>query len=96
MNKKVTAYYGIILAVLALQVVATVVQGSLVVSHGKKVAQIESQVQELRQEKNHLASAIARESSLVSVKNSTQLDDYVAISSPLVITTNNTVAYTGL
>lgn len=96
MNKKVTAYYGILLAVLAMQVVATVVQGSLVVSHGKKVAQIEAQMQELRQEKNQLASAIARESSLVSVKDSAELENYVAISSPLVVTTNSTVAYTGL
>jgi len=82
--------------VLAFQVVSTVVQGSLIVSHGKKVAQVESQIQELTQEKNQLISAIAKESSLVSVTAATNLNEYVAISSPLVVTTNTTVAYSGM
>lgn len=96
MNKKVTAYYAVLAAVVALQAVMTIVQGSLVVNHGKKVAQVESQIQELRQEKNQLASTIARETALVSVTSSYSLDGYQPIAHPLVISASSTVAYSAL
>ena len=96
MNKKVTAYYAILAAFIALQAVVTIVQGSLVVNHGKKVAQVEAQIQELRQEKNQLASNIARESSLVSVTSTYSLDEYTPIASPLVISASSAVAYSAL
>lgn len=96
MNKKITAYYTMLLIVLALQIVTTVVQASQVVSHGKKIAQVEAQIQELSQEKNRLVSQIAKESSLLSVASTTDLGEFVEISSPLIITTNSTVAYSGI
>lgn len=96
MNKKITAYYTMLIVVLTLQVVTTVVQASQVVSHGKKVAQVESQIQELSREKNKLVSQIAKESSLLSVASAADLNEYVEISSPLIITTSSTVAYSGI
>lgn len=95
MNKKIVMYYTILLVILGLQVVTTVVQASQVVSHGKKVAQVETQIQDLTQEKNRLVSAIAKESSLLSVSTSQNLHSFVEIASPLILTNNTTVAYSG-
>ncbi len=96
MNKKITTYYITLLSVLALQIVATVIQGSLVVHHGKKIAQIETQNRDLHQQKQLLLSQIAQESSLSTLSSSEEIESFVKISSPLFIDTTKTVAYSGI
>ena len=96
MNKRITTYYIALTTLLALQIVATVVQGSLVVHHGKKIAQVEAQSQELRQQKQLLLSEIAEESSLSKLSASEEISTYVRISTPLFIDSTKTVAYSGI
>jgi cell division protein FtsL len=96
MNKRISLYYTALLLILGVQIIATVVQGSVVVGHGKKVAQIESQISELTQEKKELSAEIAQSSSLISLTKTANVEDYVSISSPLVITGSTTVAYGGM
>ena len=96
MNKKISVYYIALLALVAFQVITTVVQGSLVVHHGKKMSQIHAQTQELRQQKLQLKTAIAEESSLAQVSLSVSDAGFSPIEKPILLSAEKTVAYSGL
>jgi hypothetical protein len=96
MTKKVLFFYLSLVTLVLLQIAATIYQTSELAHHGKNVALLHQQKQELLQEKMKLETAIFQESSLSNIMQSEAPLAYIEISQPLVITSSNTVALSQL
>lgn len=80
------SYYLIVLAVIAVQAIYTVYQTSLVVAHGKKQQNLETNQQQLLTQKQTLEEKLAKENSLIAIKDDKQdFESYQLISNPIII-----------
>ena len=91
-NKNIKIYYALLLLVLGLKVVATIFNSGLSVHHGKKIAQLQVQKNNLLEQQMRLNSDFSNKSSLASIITQHDISSYVAISKPLVLNSSTTVA----
>ncbi len=91
-TKLITAYYIIGLVALVSQVVYTVYQGSVVISHGQQLSRLERQKQVLAQKQQQLKQTVAGSSSLLSLSQSSQYNQFQPISQTYRVDDTLTVA----
>ena len=91
-NNKIKLYYLTILFILGIKVVATIFSNGMSVHHGKKIAQLQTQKDNLLQQQLRLSAELSNKSSLAQITQQYDLSEYVAISNPLVISAATTVA----
>lgn len=91
-TKTIKLYYTILLLVLGVKVVATIFSNGLSVHHGKKIAQLQLQKNNLLQQQMRLSSELSQKSSLTQLDTQYDLSGYVPITKPLVLTAATTVA----
>jgi hypothetical protein len=91
-NKNIKIYYTILLLVLGVKVAATIFSGGLSVHHGKKIAQLQVQKNNLLEQQMRLNSDFSNKSSLSSIATEYDLANYISISKPLVLNSSTTVA----
>ena len=92
MNNKTKAYYAVLFLVLGIKVVTTIFSNGLSVHHGKKIAQLQIQKNNLLQQQMLLSGELSNKSSLAQVTQNYDLSEYVTISNPVVLNTTTTVA----
>lgn len=88
----ILGYYLLLGSLVLFGVVNTIYQGSLKVTHGQKVRQLENQVAQLSFEQKQLDQQISAKLSLVYLDDSLNTQDFYSISPALVIKQQNTVA----
>lgn len=91
-NNKTKIYYTILLLVLGVKVVATIFSNGLSVHHGKKIAQLQVQKDNLLQQQLKLNSELSSKSSLAQITENYDTSNFIAISNPIVISNNSSVA----
>jgi len=91
-NTKVKIYYTILLLVLGIKVVTTIFTNGLTVHHGKKVAQLQVQKNNLLQQELRLSSELSHRSSLAQISENYDISEYKVITNPIIISNSNTVA----
>lgn len=91
-TRTIKLYYTILLLVLGIKVVATIFSNGLSVHHGKKIAQLQLQKNNLLQQQLRLSGELSERSSLAQLSTQYDLSGYVPITKPLVLTTATTVA----
>ncbi len=92
MSKKVITFYSLAALVLAIQVVYTVYQGSLVVNYGPRLAQLEAKKEELSQARQQLQYQMAGSSSLMTLTQTAEYNQFQPISQTVKLTAGQTVA----
>ena len=92
MNNKTKAYYTILFLVLGIKVVTTIFSNGLSVHHGKKIAQLQIQKNNLLQQQMILSAELSNKSSLAQVTETYDLSNYITISNPVVLNSTTTVA----
>lgn len=92
MNNKTKIYYTILLLVLGVKVVATIFSNGLSVHHGKKIAQLQVQKENLQQQQIKLSEEFSYKSSLTYVSGKYDLSEYTPISKPIILITSSAVA----
>lgn len=92
MNNKVKLYYLLLASVIGVKIVATIFSSGMSVHHGKKIAQLQVQKNNLLQQHMLLNSELSNKGSLANIVTEYDVSGYVAISKPIVINTLNTVA----
>lgn len=91
-NKLYLTYYGLIIATLISQVIFTIYQTSLVVSHGSQLQALKSEKELTDKKRRQLQTELASSQSINSLTESSQLDEYELIKNPIVVTALQTVA----
>lgn len=91
MNKAVL-FYAIVLAILAGKVVTTIYQGSMIVNHGSKIAQLQQEKLSLQSRKTELRTQLAQANSLHLVMASEEFSSYTPIVKPITLGTPTTIA----
>lgn len=91
-NNKIKIYYTILLLILGIKVVATIFSSGLSVHHGKKIAQLQVQKNNLLEQQMRLNSDFSNRSSLASIASEHDISKYISISKPLIINSSTTVA----
>ncbi len=91
-NNKIKFYYTILLLVLGIKVVATIFSSGLSVHHGKKIAHLQVQKNNLLEQQMRLSNELSDKSSLASIITEYDVSNYIAISKPLVLNSSTTVA----
>jgi len=93
MNKnKTKIYYTILLLVLGIKVVSTVFSNGLSVHHGKKIAQLQVQKNNLLEQQMRLNSELSGKASLLEITQEFDTSEYIAISNPIILTSSIAVA----
>ena len=92
MNKTLKLYYILLILVIGAKVVGTVVSNGLLVHHGKKIAQLQVQKNNLNQQQLVLQSELAHTTSLATIAANSDISEYVQITQPIVIRPATTVA----
>lgn len=92
MNNKVKLYYLLLASIIGIKIVATIFSNGMSVHHGKKIAQLQVQKNNLIQQHMLLNSELSNKSSLGNIIEEYDILGYVAISKPIVINASNTVA----
>ncbi len=92
MNKKIALLYIVSLIVLAGKVVGTIYQGSMVVNHGSRIAELQREKQQLEKRELELQTTLAGSISIASVANSQEIKNYEPIDSPIVVIPTSAVA----
>ena len=91
-NKKVKLYYIVLFLVLGVKVIATIFSNGLGVHHGKKIAHLQVQKDNLLQQQLKLTAELSSRSSLAQITQEYDLSGFTTISKPLVINSSSTVA----
>lgn len=91
-NNKIKFYYAILLLVLGIKVVATIFSSGLSVHHGKKIAQLQLQKNNLLEQQLRLNSDFSNKSSLATIVTQHDVSRYISISKSLIINSSTTVA----
>lgn len=91
-NNKTKIYYTILLLVLGVKVVTTIFSNGLSVHHGKKIAQLQVQKNNLLEQQMRLNSELSSKSSLAHITKDYDVSSFVSIANPLVLTTSTSVA----
>lgn len=85
-------YYTILLLVLGVKIIATIFNNGLGVHHGKKIAQLQIQKDNLLQQQLRLSAELSTKASLAQIREEYDVSHFVVISQPLVINSSSTVA----
>lgn len=91
-NKKIKIYYTLLLLVVGIKVVTTIFNGGLSVHHGKKIAQLQIQKNNLLEQQMRLENEYSNKSSLASIITQHDISNYITISQPLVLHNSSAVA----
>ena len=91
-NNTIKIYYIILVLVITIKVVTTIFTNGLAVHHGKKVAQLEIQRNNLQIQQLKLNRELSSKSSLATVTNTFDTSEFTAISNPIIIKNSTTVA----
>lgn len=91
-TKTIKLYYTILLLVLGVKIVATIFSNGLSVHHGKKLAQLQVQKNNLLQQQLKLSSEFSHKASLAQISGEYDLSEYIPITKPLVLGSATTVA----
>ena len=91
-TKTIKFYYTILLLVLGLKVVATIFSTGLAVHHGKKIAQLQVQKDNLLQQQLKLSGELSEKTSLSYITADYDTSGFIAISKPIVLGATTTVA----
>ncbi len=91
MNKYLVFYF-IIISLLAGKAVNTIYQGSMIVNHGSKIAQLQKEKQLLNNRQLELTNQIAENYSISNILASDEMTEYTTIAKPIVIKGSTTVA----
>jgi len=91
-TKAIKLYYTILLLVLGAKVVTTIFSNGMAVHHGKKIAQLQLQKNNLLQQEMRLSSELSNKTSLAQISSEYDLSEYVAISHPLALSASTAVA----
>lgn len=92
MNNKTKAYYTVLLLVLGIKVISTVFSNGLSVHHGKKIAQLQIQKNNVLQQQMLLSGELSSKSSLAQITENYDISEFVTISNPIVLNNSTTVA----
>jgi len=87
-----TLYYSVTIFAAALSVAYAVFIGSVHVTFGRQVAQLETEKQQLLKQRNELQHQLAEAHSLNQVKTFAEGNNYVAITRPVTLTTLSSIA----
>lgn len=85
MKKSVVSYYSFLLVVVAIQILTSVFQGSVLVHQGYKIAQLTEMQQDLEQEKESLSLSLYGSQSIGMVQAETEKSDFVPITKTLLV-----------
>lgn len=91
-TKLINLYYIFLATLVVTKIVATVYSGSTVVDHGKKIAQLESQKQELAHKQAVARREIAQNKSLYNLTAVLEQNNFESIKNPLVVTVDGSLA----
>lgn len=92
MNKKTKIYYTLLLLVLGVKVVTTIFSNGLSVHHGKKIAQLQVQKDNLQQQQIRLSGELSNKSSISYVSSVYDLSEFITITKPIILITSSAVA----
>lgn len=92
MSKKIVIYYLVIAAVVAGKAALTIFERSQAVNHGFTIVAEHSEQRELQTAKRQLTAELAERRSLTTLAQAPELSGYTKISSPVVVTTTQTLA----
>lgn len=85
-------YYLVLILALVTKVGATIFSNGLAVHHGKKIAQLQIQKNNLTSQQVKLTSQLSEKTSIASISQTYDLSSYTQISNPVLLTNNTTVA----
>ena len=91
-SKTVTIYYTALVLLLTIKVVTTIFTNGLAVHHGKKIAQLQLQKDNLQAQQIKLNSELSQRSSLTQITTHFDLSGYITINNPIIITNSLAVA----
>ncbi|GEM_PF-6155940 len=91
MNKYLIFYF-IMISLLAGKAANTIYQGSMIINHGSKIAQLQKEKQRLNNRQLELTNQIAENYSINSILSSEEMAEYTTIVNPIVIKGSTKVA----
>lgn len=92
MKKSIKLYYILLLIVITAKVATTIFSNGFAVHHGKKLAILSIQKENLVQQQMQLSSQLSYQSSLATITATTDLSEYEPIKNPVIISKSLTVA----
>jgi len=91
-NKTVSIYYTTLVLLLAIKVVTTIFTNGLAVHHGKKIAQLQLQKNNLQEQQIKLHSELSQRSSLAQITTQFDVSEFTTITNPIIIANSQAVA----